>query len=230
MDNSERQPALDGLEPALTDVTQDLLFDGDFSPMPEDVGFRGPVACSAAGITYRQLDYSARTGLVEPSVRSATGSGTQRLYGFRDILVLQIVKRLLDTGISLQNIRLAVDSLRNRGVNDMAEITLVSDGTTVYECRSAEEVIDLLGEWGYTPDPQPLEDGTAVDVHLRACPFIDLARTHPDVVCGVHRGLLRGALTAVGEPGTRVSLEPFVGPDLCRARLYLTDDQRRASS
>ena len=92
------------------------------------------------------------------------------------------------------------------------------------------EVIDLLGEWGYTPDPQPLEDGTAVDVHLRACPFIDLARTHPDVVCGVHRGLLRGALTAVGEPGTRVSLEPFVGPDLCRARLYLTDDQRRASS
>lgn len=106
-----------------------------------------------------------------------------------------------------------------------------SAATTATEGRDAKvrEVIELLGEWGYTPDPQALEDGTAVDVNLRACPFIDLARTHPDVVCGVHRGLLRGALTAVGEPGARVSLEPFVGPDLCRARLYLTDDQRRAS-
>ena len=60
-------------------------------------------------------------------------------------MVLKIVKRLLDTGISLQNIRQAVDKLRDLGVEDLAEITLVSDGTTVYECRSAEEVIDLLG-------------------------------------------------------------------------------------
>ncbi|MDX6232507.1 MAG: hypothetical protein QOH68_1491, partial [Nocardioidaceae bacterium] len=74
---------------------QGLLFTDDVSPLPEDAGFRGPTACSAAGITYRQLDYWARTGLVEPSVRSATGSGTQRLYGFRDILVLKVVKRLL---------------------------------------------------------------------------------------------------------------------------------------
>ena len=76
--------------------------------LSEDVGYRGPTACRAAGITYRQLDYWARTGLVEPSVRSATGSGTQRLYGFRDILVLKVVKRLLDTGVSLQQIRTAV--------------------------------------------------------------------------------------------------------------------------
>ena len=69
-----------------------------------DVGYRGPTACSAAGITYRQLDYWARTGLVEPSVRAAHGSGSQRLYSFRDILVLKVVKRLLDTGISLQQI------------------------------------------------------------------------------------------------------------------------------
>ena len=75
------------------------------SQLPDDVGYRGPVACAAAGITYRQLDYWARTGLVEPSVRPATGSGTQRLYGFRDILVLKVVKRLLDTGVSLQQIR-----------------------------------------------------------------------------------------------------------------------------
>ena len=82
--------------------------------MALDVGFRGPVACAAADITYRQLDYWARTGLVEPSVRPATGSGTQRLYGFRDILVLKVVKRLLDTGVSLQNIRTAVEHLRAR--------------------------------------------------------------------------------------------------------------------
>jgi DNA-binding transcriptional MerR regulator len=108
------------------------------------VGYRGPTACAAAGITYRQLDYWARTGLVAPSVRTATGSGTQRLYSFRDILVLKVVKRLLDTGVSLQNIRRAVDHLRNRGVKDLANVTLLSDGATVYECTSAEEVVDLL--------------------------------------------------------------------------------------
>jgi DNA-binding transcriptional MerR regulator len=108
------------------------------------VGYRGPTACAAAGITYRQLDYWARTGLVAPSVRTATGSGTQRLYSFRDILVLKVVKRLLDTGVSLQNIRKAVDHLRNRGIKDLANITLFSDGATVYECTSAEEVVDLL--------------------------------------------------------------------------------------
>ncbi|CAN5357451.1 MerR family transcriptional regulator [soil metagenome] len=110
----------------------------------EAVGFRGPVACSAAGITYRQLDYWARTSLVEPTVRGATGSGTQRLYSFRDILVLKVVKRLLDAGVSLRNIRKAVDFLRGRGVRDLANVTLLSDGVSVYECTSAEEVVDLL--------------------------------------------------------------------------------------
>ena len=109
-----------------------------------DVGYRGPTACSAAGITYRQLDYWARTGLVEPTVRPAHGSGTQRLYSFRDILVLKIVKRLLDTGVSLQQIRIAVEHLRDRGVEDLAQITLMSDGASVYECTSADEVIDLV--------------------------------------------------------------------------------------
>ncbi|WP_413227972.1 MerR family transcriptional regulator [Corynebacterium lizhenjunii] len=120
---------------------QESLF--DLGP-DEEVGYRVPIACQVAGITYRQLDYWARTNLVSPSIRTARGSGSQRLYSFKDVLVLKIVKRLLDTGISLQNIRLAVDGLRDRGVNDLAELTLVSDGTTVYECRSNEEVIDLL--------------------------------------------------------------------------------------
>jgi DNA-binding transcriptional MerR regulator len=122
---------------------QGLLFDEQVA-LPEDVGYRGPTACAAAGITYRQLDYWARTGLVEPSIRPASGSGTQRLYSFRDVLVLKIVKRLLDTGVSLQQIRTAVSHLRERGVDDLAQITLMSDGASVYECTSADEVIDLV--------------------------------------------------------------------------------------
>lgn len=109
-----------------------------------EIGYRGATACAAAGITYRQLDYWARTALVEPSIRSAGGSGTQRLYGFRDILVLKIVKRLLDAGVSLQNIRTAVDHLRGRGVTELERITLMSDGASIYECASADEMYDLV--------------------------------------------------------------------------------------
>jgi DNA-binding transcriptional MerR regulator len=123
---------------------QGLLFGEDVRLLPDDTGFRGPVACRAAGITYRQLDYWARTGLVQPTVRGAHGSGSQRLYGFRDILVLKIVKRLLDTGVSLQNIRAAVEHLRERGIDELASLTLMSDGASVYECRSQDEVIDLV--------------------------------------------------------------------------------------
>ncbi len=110
----------------------------------KNIGYRGATACTAAGISYRQLDYWARTGLVEPTVRGAAGSGTQRLYGFQDILVLKIVKRLLDTGVSLQNIRTAVNHLRARGIADLARITLMSDGASIYECTNSDEIIDLL--------------------------------------------------------------------------------------
>ncbi|MBM9469199.1 MerR family transcriptional regulator [Nakamurella leprariae] len=124
---------------------QDALFPSpDAAKQDDSLGYRGTTAWQAAGITYRQLDYWARTGLVVPSVRSASGSGTQRLYSFKDILVLKVVKRLLDTGVSLQNIRVAVDHLRARGVEDLAGVTLFSDGTTVYECTSPEEIVDLL--------------------------------------------------------------------------------------
>lgn len=123
---------------------QGVLFDDGRPRFDDTTGYRGPIACKAAGITYRQLDYWARTGLVEPTVRPATGSGTQRLYGFRDILVLRVVKRLLDSGVSLQQIRSAVEHLRERGVEDLSRITLMSDGASVYECTSDDEVIDLV--------------------------------------------------------------------------------------
>lgn len=120
------------------------LFGGNEQPDSAHVGYKGQAACSIAGITYRQLDYWARTGLVVPSIKDATGSGSQRLYSFKDLLILKIVKRLLDAGISLQNIRVAVEQLRARGTHDLAKTTLICDGTTVYECTSAEEIVDLL--------------------------------------------------------------------------------------
>jgi DNA-binding transcriptional MerR regulator len=121
-----------------------LLFTDGLPELDENSGYRGAVAARAAGISYRQLDYWARTELVEPTVRGAAGSGSQRLYGFRDILVLKLVKRLLDTGISLQQIRTAVNQLRESGVNDLAQTTLMSDGASVYLCTSNDEVIDLV--------------------------------------------------------------------------------------
>ena len=122
----------------------DLLFTDGMLDIDNETGYRGAVAARAAGITYRQLDYWARTGLVVPEVRTAGGSGTQRLYSFRDILLLKVIKRLIDAGISLQQIRTAIDHLRARGVQDLTEVTLMSDGVSVYECTSDDEVIDLL--------------------------------------------------------------------------------------
>jgi len=121
-----------------------LLFTDGMPDHDDATGYRGAVAARAAGISYRQLDYWARTELVVPTVRGAAGSGSQRLYGFRDILVLKLVKRLLDTGISLQQIRVAVNQLRESGINDLAQTTLMSDGASVYLCTSNDEVIDLV--------------------------------------------------------------------------------------
>ena len=121
-----------------------LLFTDGMPHLDDNEGYRGAIAARAAGISYRQLDYWARTGLVEPTIRSAAGSGSQRLYGFRDVLVLKLVKRLLDTGISLQQIRTAVEQLRESGVTDLAQTTLMSDGASVYLCTSNDEVIDLV--------------------------------------------------------------------------------------
>ena len=110
----------------------------------EETGYREPTACAAAGITLKQLGYWARTGLVEPSLPGGDSPGSHRLYSFRDILVLKTVKRLLDTGISLQQIRAAVDYLRDCDLNDLPQVTLMSDGASVYACTSPDEVVDLL--------------------------------------------------------------------------------------
>lgn len=115
-----------------------------YASVDAGLGYRAPAVQQAAGVTYRQLDYWARTGLIEPSIRSAAGSGSQRLYSFTDVVTVRVIKRLLDTGVSLQNVRIAVDHLRARGQDDLASLTLVCDGVSVYECTTDEEIVDLL--------------------------------------------------------------------------------------
>lgn len=107
------------------------------------VGYRGPAVCDIVGISYRQLDYWTTTGLISPSVRDAEGSGSQRLYSFEDIVQLKVIKRLLDTGVSLQRIRTAMDFVRNRGLS-LRNVTLLSDGSQVYALDDQRQIIDLL--------------------------------------------------------------------------------------
>lgn len=112
----------------------------------QDIGYRAPQVCSLVSITYRQLDYWARTGLIKPSVQSAHGSGTQRLYSFTDIVQLKVVKRLLDAGMSLKKIRSAMDILGEQLASNspLQDVTLLSDGTTIFAAHSADEVVDVF--------------------------------------------------------------------------------------
>jgi len=112
--------------------------------MVETQGYRVPEVCRVVGISYRQLDYWARTGLVTPSIRAAGGSGTQRLYSFQDLVQLKVIKKLIDVGISLQRIRKAVQYLRQNKDRGLAGITLMSDGVGIYACESEDEIIDLV--------------------------------------------------------------------------------------
>src|SRR5437867_2677943 len=108
-------------------------------------GYRVPEVTKAVGISYRQLDYWARTGLVTPSIREAGGSGTQRLYSFQDMLVLRIIKKLLDAGVGLQQIRKAVDYIKEMK-QPLHTVTLMSDGNRIYAPESPDAVIDLLSK------------------------------------------------------------------------------------
>jgi DNA-binding transcriptional MerR regulator len=147
-------------------------------------GYRAPQVCKLVGISYRQLDYWARTGLIQPSIQTARGSGSQRKYAFADIVQLKVVKRLLDAGMSLNKIRTAMDILRQQlqSNNPLTDVTLLSDGTTIYAAHSASEVVDIFkqgqGVFGIAvgpvqeelegeihalfPEPETATDGTTV--------------------------------------------------------------------
>ncbi len=109
-------------------------------------GYRAPQVCKLVGITYRQLDYWARTGLIVPTLAQAHGSGSQRLYSFSDVVQLKVIKNLLDAGMSLKKIRSAFEILRAEMDTDqpLADVTLLSDGQTIYAAHSDAEVVDVL--------------------------------------------------------------------------------------
>jgi DNA-binding transcriptional MerR regulator len=120
---------------------QTPLFDDHAIP-PQ--GYSGPQACQYADITYRQLDYWTRTNLISPELQPATGSGTYRLYSFRDIVLLRVIKGLLDAGMTLAKIRQTMKQLRTLGVRDLTSVTLISDGTNIYEVVDDTQLLDLL--------------------------------------------------------------------------------------
>ncbi len=133
------------------------------------LGYRSPQVCAVVGISYRQLDYWDRTGLLGPSLQTATGSGSQRLYSFQDIVTLRVVKRLKDAGTSLHKIRQAFEQLEEEVGENWREqdITLLSDGTTIYAARSPEEVVDLLqkGQGVFGIAVRPVHDEVRGEIH-----------------------------------------------------------------
>ena len=114
--------------------------------MRDEQGYRAPQVCKIVGISYRQLDYWARTALLAPSIRQAAGSGSQRLYAFQDMVQLRVVKRLLDAGMSLKRIRQAMRILADQlhSERPLTDVTLLSDGSTIYAAHSADEVVDVF--------------------------------------------------------------------------------------
>ncbi|NEG89225.1 MerR family transcriptional regulator [Bifidobacterium aerophilum] len=107
-------------------------------------GYRGTVASKVAGITYRQLDYWARKQIVEPSITPSHGSGSRRLYSFKDVVILAVSKRLLDVGVNLQNVTAAIGFLSQRTAEQLENVTIMCDGQHVHECTTSEQMLELL--------------------------------------------------------------------------------------
>lgn len=110
-------------------------------------GFSGTKAAKVVGISYRQLDYWARTDLVRPSLVDASGSGSRRLYGYRDLLELRVIKSLLDAGIKLESVRTAFIYLREHVDTDIASAHLVISGNDVMLC-DGDQLVDVMRRGG----------------------------------------------------------------------------------
>ncbi|PJM74809.1 MerR family transcriptional regulator [Bifidobacterium simiarum] len=138
-------PPKDRHDPGAGVVVQGSLFDASgLRHETETRGYRGTVASRVAGITYRQLDYWARKQIVEPSINPSHGSGSRRLYSFKDVVILAVSKRLLDAGVNLHNVTVALGVLMRHTAGELEDITIMCDGETVYECTTDEEVIALV--------------------------------------------------------------------------------------
>ena len=129
----------------MTDTTMETTF-----------GFRSPQVCKVVGITYRQLDYWDRTGLLGPSMQEATGSGTQRLYSFQDIVTLRVIKRLKDAGTSLHKIRQAFDQLEEEVGLDPVGLSLQEKFNAA--SRAYEEAQEALQEGDFSTYARKIEE------------------------------------------------------------------------
>ncbi len=147
-----------------------------------NAGYRAPQVCNLVDITYRQLDYWARTELIRPSVQRAQGSGSQRLYSFTDIVQLKVVKRLLDAGMSLKKIRQAMEILRVEleSESPLTDVTLLSDGLTIFAAHSPDEVVDIFqrGQGVFGIAVGPVQAELVGEIH-RLFPEHDLADLAP---------------------------------------------------
>ncbi|MEK7423428.1 MAG: MerR family transcriptional regulator [Actinomycetota bacterium] len=112
-----------------------------------EAGFSGTKAAKIVGISYRQLDYWARTDLIRPSLSDAAGSGSRRSYSYRDLLELRVIKSLLDAGIKLESVRVAFEYLREHVETDIAAAHLVISGRDVLLC-DGDELIDVMRRGG----------------------------------------------------------------------------------
>jgi len=145
-------------------------------PTDERRGFSSPDVSRVVGITYRQLDYWARTGLAAPSIRGAKGSGTQRVYSFEDVVRLRVIKRLLDAGVNLERIRTALDEIARQG-RTLSDVTLASDGRTVYAIDEDRQLLDLLqrGQGVFAIAVDPLVDELRGEVSVLTTVEVDEA-------------------------------------------------------
>jgi DNA-binding transcriptional MerR regulator len=125
-------------------VEQGVLADPGDDFVGDEIGYGGPQVCKIVGITYRQLDYWARTDLLRPSLVDAQGSGSQRRYSYRDLVALKVIKSLLDAGLSLQTARKAVDYLRDHLGEDLASASLVLDGSRSVLVRKGDDLVDAV--------------------------------------------------------------------------------------
>jgi len=125
-------------------IEQGVLAPGDVGWSGDEVGYGGPQVCKIVGISYRQLDYWARTDLLRPSLADAAGSGTQRRYSYRDLVALKVIKSLLDAGLSLQTARKAIEYLRDHLGEDLASTSLVLDGSRSVLVRTGEDIVDVV--------------------------------------------------------------------------------------
>ena len=143
-------------------------------------GYKGSVASRVSGITYRQLDYWARRQIVEPSITPSHGSGSRRLYSFKDVVILAVSKKLLDAGINLQNVTAAIGFLTQRTTEQLENITIMCDGQHVHECTDSEQMMAVGQCSEYPWDPCGSKSGMllntrSMSIYLQCLP----PRTRP---------------------------------------------------